>query len=99
MKINWQITTVIGILLLPLLLYAQFHLQRPPRTNLETTLFPGIIYQREAHSTPRPYLLHIVTIDLTAPGIGVFVTPGKPTPDDREIRARTTSKFVKEFKL
>jgi Phosphodiester glycosidase len=99
MKINWQITTVIGILLLPLLLYAQFYLQRPPRTNLETTLFQGITYQREAHSTPRPYLLHVVTIDLTAPGIGVFVTPGKPTPDDREIHAQTTSEFVQEFKL
>ena len=54
---------------------------------------------------PRPFILHIVTIDLTAPGVGVLVTPGKPTPDDRqpndnrETNARTTSEFVREFKL
>ena len=86
-------------MLLPLLLYSQLHFQRPPRTNQELTLFQGIVYQREVRSTPRPLMLHIVSIDLTAPGIGVLVTPGKPTPDQRETHARTTEEFVKEFKL
>jgi Phosphodiester glycosidase len=95
----WLIIAVFLILFLPFLLYAQMHLKRPPRTNIETTLFQGIVYRREARSLPRPYILHIVTIDLTAPGIGVLVTPGKPTPDDREIHARTTSEFVQEFKV
>lgn len=44
-------------------------------------------------------MLHIVSIDLTAPGIGALVTPGKPTPDQRETDARTTEEFVREFKL
>jgi hypothetical protein len=88
-----------GLLLLPLLLYTRFHLLRPPRTNQELTLFQGITYQREARSTPRPYMLHIVTIDLTAPGIGMMVTPGKPTPDGRETHAQTTEEFLREFKV
>ena len=89
----------IVLLILPLLLYSRLHFLRPPRTNQELTLFQGIVYKREARSTPRPFMLHIVTIDLTTPGIGVLVTPGRPTPDDREIHARTTSEFVREFKL
>lgn len=89
----------IGLLILPLLLYSRLHLLRPPRTNQELTLFQGIVYKREARSTPRPFMLHIVTIDLTAPGIGVLVTPGMPTPDNWETRARTTSEFASEFKL
>ncbi len=90
----WLATLVFGVLILPFLFYAYLCLLRPARTDLKTILFPGIAYQREARSTPRPYMLHIVTIDLNAPGIGVLVTP-----DNRGIRARTTSEFVKEFKL
>ncbi|MFB2975203.1 phosphodiester glycosidase family protein [Microseira sp. BLCC-F43] len=44
-------------------------------------------------------MLHIVSIDLNATGIGVLVTPGKPMPQYGESRARTTSELVKEFKL
>jgi exopolysaccharide biosynthesis protein len=43
--------------------------------------------------------MHIARIDLTAAGIGVLVTPGKPTPDRTETTARTTSEFLTEFKL
>lgn len=95
----WLVTAGIGLLFLPLLLYTQLHLSRPPRTPIEMTLFQGISYKREAYSKPRPYMLHIVTIDLTAPGIGVLVTPGKQISSNGEIRAQTTSEFVKEFNL
>lgn len=44
-------------------------------------------------------MIHIVTIDLTAPGIKVFVTPGSPGPDRAEIQARTTTEFVREFQV
>lgn len=95
----------IGFLMLPLLLYTRQHLLRPPRTNLELTLFQGITYQRQVRNTPRPYMLHIVTIDLTASKIDVLVTPGDNQGWDNtlgtwnEIPARTTSEFVREFKL
>ena len=95
----------ISLLLLPLLLYARQHLLRPVRSNLEMTLFQGITYKRQARNTPRPYMLHTVTIDLTASGVGVLVTPGNNQGWDstlntwNEIPARTPSEFVSEFKL
>jgi hypothetical protein len=89
----------ISLLVLPLILYAWLHFSRPPRTNQERSLFQGIVYKREVRSTPRPMMIHIVTIDLRAPGVKVLVTPGRATPDNTEIQARTTSEFVREFKL
>ena len=92
-----------GLLLWPLILYGWLHFQRPPRTPQERALFQGIVYKREVRSTPRPLMIHIVTIDLKAPGVKLLVTPGTPAPEKRkvptEINARTTSEFLKEFKL
>jgi hypothetical protein len=90
-----------GLLVLPLILYGWFHFLRPPRTNFERSLFQGIVYRREVRSTPRPLIIHIVTIDLAAPGVRVLVSPGKPTleKDNTDINARTTSEFLNEFKL
>ena len=83
---------------------------RPPRTNQEQQMFEGIVYRRDVRSIPRPIILHIVTVNLRTPGIKLLATPGKPTmpvvtpgkpsvPGIGELRARTTSDFVTEFKL
>lgn len=92
-----------GFLLLPLILYGWLHSLRPPRTTQQRSLFQGIVYKRDVRSIPRPFAIHIVTIDLTAPGVKVLVTPGKSTPDQTkiatEINAQTTSEFLQEFKL
>ena len=91
--------TTTCLLALPLVLYSGLHLSRPPRTPQQQALFQGITYKREIRSMPRPLMIHIVTIDLTAPGVKVLVTPGKPTPDNTEVQARTTTEFVSEFQL
>lgn len=92
-----------GLLVLPLILYGWLHFLRPPRTTQARSLFQGIVYRREVRSMPRPFVLHIVTVDLTAPGVRVLVTPGsitsKKTEVSTEIHARTTSEFLSEFKL
>lgn len=97
-----------SLLLLPLILYGWLHAIRPPRTTQERSLFQGIAYKREIRSTPRPFIIHILTVDLTAPGVKVLVTPGESTSKtvqvsgekaSTEIAARTTSEFLKEFKL
>jgi hypothetical protein len=93
------VATGTGLLVLPLILYGWLHFLRPPRTTQERSLFQGIVYRREFRSTPRPFMLHLMTIDLTAPGVRVLVTPGRPTPDNTEINARTTSEFLSQFKL
>jgi exopolysaccharide biosynthesis protein len=81
-----------ALLLLPLLAYGRLHFLRPPRTAEEKTLFTGITYKREARSTPRPVMIHFVTIDLKTAGLKVLVTPKPPN------NARTTSDFVRKFK-
>ncbi len=92
-----------SLLALPLLLYGQSHFRRPARVNQERTLFQGIVYKRDIRISPRPLVIHIVTIDLTAPGVKVQVTPGTPTvgPEEipTEINALPTSEFLKKFKL
>lgn len=86
-------------LVAPILLYNIPYFLRPQPAKISRSLFQGIAYQREFRSTPRPTIVHIVSIDLKAPGIGIFVTPGIPTADLTETNARTTSAFLKEFKL
>jgi Phosphodiester glycosidase len=96
-----QIWRIFGatVLLTPILLYNIPYFLRPQQTKESRSLFQGIAYQREFRSTPRPTVIHIVSIDLKKPGIGIFVTPGMPTADLTETNARTTSEFLKEFKL
>lgn len=62
------------------------------------TLFKGIEYVRQVRQSPRPMVIHIVTVDLQQPGIGFLVTPGDP---DKELplTARTTSQFLREFRV
>ncbi len=70
--------------------------RRPPKIETTETLFQGIQYSRFVRSIPRPLLIHVLTIDLSAPGVRMMVTPpgGSKTGD---MPARTTSSFVREF--
>jgi Phosphodiester glycosidase len=88
----------VGCLVMPLIWYGVPHFLRPPQVNEQRSLFPGIVYQREVRSVPRPIMIHIAEIDLTAPGIGIFVTPASDNINP-ETSARTTSQFVAEFNL
>ena len=94
------LATGISLLVAPMLIYGTLCLIRPPRTNLpEQQLSQGIIYKRAARSKPRPIMLHIVTIDLTAPGIKLLVTPETPTPGGMDTKAQTTLEFLSKFQL
>ncbi|MFS8119251.1 MAG: phosphodiester glycosidase family protein [Microcoleus sp.] len=106
MKLNFplkikQISHILGfgILLAPILIYNIPYFSRPAQTNEVRSLFQGIAYRKEFRSNPRSIMIHIVSIDLKAPGIGIFVTPGAPTADLTETNARTATEFIKEFKL
>jgi len=67
-------------------------------SNSYHKLFEGITYLRDVRHTPRPIIIHIVTVDLTNPHISFLVTPGEKI-EGGEISARTTSQFLTEFKL
>jgi hypothetical protein len=71
---------------------------RPQPPPLRQTLFEGVTYIRDPRRTPRPLILHIVRIDLNAPGIRLLVTPGD-TRRNPPLKARTTSQFLKEYGL
>lgn len=83
----------------PLIFYVWRISLRPPRTNLERELFPGIIYSRKVFTEPRPYIAHVVEIDLQNSGMKPLVT----TSDIQQLHgsnlAQTTSSFVQKFNL
>lgn len=76
--------------------FVTYRPDRPPRTDLQLSLHEGISYTRQARSEPRPLMVHIVTVDLTEPGIDFLVTPGNPQPGSDTV-ARTTVEFMSEF--
>lgn len=90
---------VIGLLLLVAAGYGVWYDHRPLPEPVETqALFDGITYRREIRRQPRPMVVHVVTVDLGAPGIGFLVTP-RDDIDGFIYKARTTSQFLTEFGL
>jgi hypothetical protein len=102
----WRIVRGVGIGLLSVLAVialaaggvGYWYTHRPLPPNARETLFEGVTYTREMRRTPRPIITHIVTVDLSAPGLRFLVTPGQPT-GGRQLAARTTSQFLAEFGL
>lgn len=78
--------------------YGTWYHHRPVPPPEQRTLFHGVTYTREVRSEPRPLIIHVVTIDVTAPGVRLFVTPGDPSAD-RPLQARTTSAFLREYRV
>jgi hypothetical protein len=92
---------VLGMLLALLVLtggYAYWYTHRPQPSDTRVELFPGVLYICESRRTPRPIVIHIVTVALDRPEVSLLVTPGDPN-QPRPLRARTTSQFLKEFGL
>lgn len=71
-------------------------IRQPSETS--QVLYEGITYEREVRREPRDMVIHILTIDLKAPGIKVLVTPGE-AGDDLPLMARTTSEFLEDYDL
>jgi hypothetical protein len=92
-----KILFLVVIILLALGAY-WFNLPKQIPNNIQKKLFEGITYVRNVRQTPRPIIIHIVSIDLTHPKIRFLVTPGKVVKEG-EIGARTTSQFLTEFNL
>jgi exopolysaccharide biosynthesis protein len=59
-------------------------------------LFQGVHYFREVRNSPRPMVIHVISVDLRADGIRLLVTPGDPH-EERPLKARTTSEFLGDF--
>jgi hypothetical protein len=79
-------------------LWAYVQGTRPAPEAVEEDLFAGITYLRDVREDPRPIVIHIVQVDLDAPGIEFLVTPGDPG-EDRPYQAQRTSDFLDEYDL
>ena len=92
-RLRW----ILALLALPPLIGAGilfWYAHRPLPAPLRETLFQGIEYIREVRSTPRALVIHVVLIDLDAPGLHFLVTPGgEDTP------AQTASQFLDSYDL
>ncbi|MBW4551943.1 MAG: phosphodiester glycosidase family protein [Aphanocapsa sp. GSE-SYN-MK-11-07L] len=92
---------ITAILSLPIVWYGFAQWSRPPRSPAARSLFEGIRYERQVLSVPRPVMVHIVAIDLAAPSVRPFVTPGflaEPWWGSNS-SAMTVTEFVAQFKL
>ena len=69
---------------------------RPQPSPASQQLYEGINYERIVRRSPRPIVIHVVTVDLRAEGIRFLVTPGDPD-SALPLEARTTSKFLNEY--
>jgi hypothetical protein len=78
-------------------LFAYYDRGRPVPVPTRERLFDGVTYARYVRWSPRPLVIHAITIDTRGTGVRILVTP----PDDKNgeypLRARTTSQFLKEF--
>jgi Phosphodiester glycosidase len=75
-----------------------WYTHRPQPNPTTSRLFEGVTYTRDVRRQPRPLVIHLVRIDLDAPGLRFLVTPSEGRPG-RMLRARTTSDFLDEFGL
>jgi hypothetical protein len=71
---------------------------KPQPKFTQEMLFEGVEYIRDVRNSPREVVIHVVKIDLRADGIRTLVTPGNPE-EERPLKARTTSAFLREFDL
>lgn len=93
LRAGFQVGVVLGIIVAGVYYW---YTHRTIPSNLQKPLFQGITYVRDVRSEPRPLIIHVVTVDLDASGIGFLVTPGLPG-QDLPLRARKTSQFLAEF--
>ncbi|MEB3214068.1 MAG: phosphodiester glycosidase family protein [Leptolyngbyaceae bacterium] len=92
------------ILLTPLILYYDAQGRRPLPISTEQDIFQGVHYERRVTASPRPSVIHIMTVDLWMDGVTPLVTPNPIAPAIAErqrvsIPAQKTHDFLEEFGL
>jgi len=98
MRKTWLVRALIGLTIL-VLVPIVYYWGRPAPVEMREEIYPGIVYYRRVHTSPRTMIAHILTIDLANKNLGVFITP----PDKKDIgattplNARTTSEFARQF--
>ena len=92
-RIIFWILAVIGLFVGSYMLYDR---GRPAPVPLKQKLYEGVTYRRIVEYLPRPMIAHVIIIDTKIEGIRFLVTP-PDSKGDLQLKARTTSQFLKEF--
>lgn len=87
----------VGVIAVNMVLLWYYNRPRPEDTR--RMLFKGVEYIRDVRDEPRPVIVHVVKIDLDAPGLEFLVTPATVPGEKGMFRARTTSTFLDEYDL
>ena len=103
-KVAVTFSASIGSLAAILGLFYSYRLTlRPDRRPASQNLFQGVTYERYIRDRPRPLVLHVVQVDLTAPGIGFLVSPPQPSlgPDNEALEntADTVPGFLSRYDM
>ncbi len=72
---------------------------RPAPLPVRQTVRRGVEYRRIVRLTPRPMIIHVLTIDMRTNGLNFLVTPPDDLGSDLPLRGRTTSQFLEQFNL
>ena len=96
-KVIWIAITAATILAIAAGGMAIYSRGRPMPVPLKEKLFNGVTYSRIVRWSPRPLMIHVITLDMKAGGVRVLVTPPDENGSDRPLRARTTSEFLQQF--
>ena len=96
-KRTWLSLLVILAILIgaPLLYYRG----RPLPVPMKETLFQGVEYQRIVRVSPRPMMIHVLTVNVNTKKLQFMVTPPDRIKNATPLDARTTSQFLDEFDL
>jgi hypothetical protein len=76
--------------------FATYNHGRPLQIPVKEKLFNGVEYARQVKFSPRPMIIHVITIDTRKEGIRFLVTPPDEKGSEYPLRARTTSQFLQE---
>ena len=96
-KILWIVASAAILLALLAGAVSLFDRGRPMPVPARERLFDGVTYTRSVRWSPRPLMIHVITVDMKAGGMHVLVTPPDEKGSEHPLRARTTSEFLQQF--
>ncbi len=70
---------------------------RPLPIPATERLYDGVTYRRTVRVSPRPMMIHIITIDMRTSGLRFLVTPPDEKGAEYPLKARTTTQYMQEF--
>ncbi|HTP00003.1 MAG TPA: phosphodiester glycosidase family protein [Anaerolineales bacterium] len=95
-KLLRALFVLVGLLAIVVVVLAIYDRGRPAPVPMREKLFDGVTYTRMVRLSPRPLMIHAITIDLKVGGIHLLVTPADEKGAQYPLRARTTSQFLQQ---